>query len=257
VFFGIVIAIMFWIGSLWREDLVAKDASAPVVGPSAEEPPTPRPTQRFAVAAVAATVAAGLWLPIGYWIDASANPAPPGPLAVAPENGWHAVENEVPAWKPHFSGQRAEYERMFTKDGQRVGLYIAYYSNQIQDRELVNSENVLVPSNDPVWKQVASGAGSLRWAGDPIDVMRAELRSTHERLAVARWYWIGGRYTASDMRAKLMLAFEKLTGEDDDSAALVIYAPYDDSRTADETLGRFAAEMSGAVVRALEQASRR
>lgn len=258
IFFGIVIAIMFWIGSLWREDAVVTDASAPVVRVPAGEPSTPRTPRRFAVAAVAATLAAGLWLPAAYWIDASANPAPPGPLAVAPENGWRAVAGEPLSWKPRFAGHRAEYERLFTKDGRTVGLYIAYYSHQTQGRELVNSENVLVHSDDRVWKQVASGAGALRWAGEPIEVTRAELRGANERLAVARWYWIGGRHTASDTVAKVLLALAKLTGRDDDSAALVIYAPQSDSpKAADESLERFAAEMSGAVARALEQASRR
>jgi EpsI family protein len=213
---------------------------------------------RFAIAAVAAIVAAGLWLPVSAWIDASANPARPGPLAVAPENGWHAIEGEAPKWKPLFEGQRAEYERLFTKDGRRVGLYIAYYSHQTQGRELVNSENVLVRTSEPQWKQVGSGSRTLAWGGQPIEVRFAELRARDDRLAVAHWYWIGGRYTASDTIAKALLALQKLAGQDDDSAAVVIYTPQGDTRTPpDDSLERFAAEMSGAVTRALERASER
>jgi exosortase A len=258
VFFGVVIAIMFWIGSFWREDAAATDAAAPVARAPGGEPSTPGTPRRFAVAAVSAAVAAGLWVPVGHWIDASANPAPPGPLVVAPENGWRAVESDAPGWKPRFVGQRAEYGRVFTKDGREVGLYIAYYSHQTQGRELVNSENVLVHGDNRAWKQVGSGAGTLDWAGERIDVKRAELRGGGERLAVAQWYWIGGRYTASDMFAKVLLALGKVGGRDDDSAALVIYTPQGDlPKSSDASLERFSAEMSGAVTRALEQASRR
>jgi len=152
----------------------------------------------------------------------------------------------------------AEWQTRVPKDGRKVGLYIAYYSHQTQGRELVNSENVLVRTDDRVWKQVASKAGTLDWAGRPIEARFAELRARDEQLAVAQWYWIGGRYTASDTVAKVLLALQKLTGRDDDSAALVIYAPQGDARQpVDETLGRFAAEMSDAVTRALEQASKR
>jgi exosortase A len=257
VFFGIVIAIMFWIGSFWREDGAAPEAPPPPA-PPAGEPPSPPAPPLFAAAAVAAAVAAGLWLPLVYWIDATANPAPPGPIAVTPENGWRAVAGGAAAWRPRFVGPRAEYEQVFVKDGREVGLYVAYYSHQAQDRELVNSENVLVHGEDRAWKQVASGAGTLQWGDGPVDVKRAELRRGGERLAVAQWYWIGGRYTASDIRAKLLLALARLAGRDDDSAALVIYAPHDDPpKSGDAALERFAAEMSGAVARALEQASRR
>ncbi len=258
IFFGIVIAIMFWIGSFWREDGPAQAAPAPLA-PAPEAPPaTPRMPRRFAVAALSAVVAAGLWVPVGHWIDASANPAPPGLLAVAPENGWQAVDGGSLGWRPRFVAPSARYERVFTKDGRGVGLYIAYYSHQTQNRELVNSENVLVQGDDRVWQQVGSGAGPLDWAGERIEVKRAELRGGGARLAVAQWYWIGGRYTASDTFAKVLLALAKLTGRDDDSAALVIYTPRDDlPQAGDATLERFSAEMSGAVARALEQASRR
>jgi len=258
VFFGVVIAIMFWIGSFWREDATPTDTAGPVARATGGEPSTPGTPRRFAAAALAAAVAAGLWVPVGHWIDASANPAPPGPLAVAPENGWRAVEGGSPAWRPRFVGPRAEHERTFTKDGREVGLYIAYYSHQTQGRELVNSENVLVYGDDRTWKQVGSGAGVLPWADRRIDVKRAELRGGSERLAVAQWYWIGGRYTASDTFAKVLLALAKLSGRDDDSAALVIYTPQGDlPKSSDATLERFSAEMSGAVVRALEQAGKR
>jgi EpsI family protein len=254
VFFGIVIAIMFWIGSFWREDHAGTGAPRPE-GSAAAVAPGSR--GRLAIAATGALVAAGLWLPVAHWIDAVANPAPPGPLAVAAENGWRAIEGEPPKWKPRFEGQRAEYERLFTKDGRRVGLYVAYYSHQTQGRELVSSENVLVRPGDPVWNQVASRAGTLEWAGQPIEARFAELRSRNDRLAVAQWYWIGGRHTPSDTMAKILLALQKLAGKEDDSAALVIYAPQGASGKPDESLERFAAEMSGAVTRALEQASQR
>ena len=37
-------------------------------------------------------------------------------------------------------------------------------------------------------------------------------------------YWVNGRFTASDARAKLLVALAKLTGRADDGAAIVVHA---------------------------------
>ncbi len=257
LFFGIVIAIMFWIGSLWREDVAPPASPSPAPRRTAASS-TARAPGRFAGAALATIVAAGLWVPLGHWIDTAASTAPPGLLAVAPENGWRAAEDRAHEWKPDFQGMRAEYQGRFAKDGREVGLYVAYYSHQVQDYELVNSGNVLVSVKDTGWIEVARGSGALGWGGEQVDARRADLRGAAGRLRVAQFYWIGGRLTASDHLAKLLLAFQKLTFRDDDSAAIVLYTRGDDpGQAAEETLERFAQEMSGAVDRALERASRR
>jgi exosortase A len=258
LFFGIVIGIMFWIGSFWRGDAASPSPPEATAQAGAAPPLTPQMPGRLVSVAVGAVAVATLWLPLGYSLGGSANAAPPGLLIVTPENGWRAIETEAPGWKPRFEGQRAEYERVFTKDGRKVGLYVAYYSQQTQGHELVNSENVLIPGDDREWKQVGSGVATLYWAGEPIEAKLAELSGLHDRVAVAQWYWIGGRYTGSDTVATVLLAMQKLTGRDDDSAALVIYTLRGDSRRpVDETLERFAVEMSDAVNRALEQARKR
>jgi EpsI family protein len=258
LFFGIVIAIMFWIGSLWREDLPSSASPEPTARQRTAASPPVQVPRRLAVAALATIVAAGLWPPLGHWIDAAASTAPPGLLAVAPENGWRAAEDRAHEWKPDFQGMRTEYQGRFAKDGREVGLYVAYYSHQVQDHELVNSQNALVSVRDPGWIEVARGSAALGWGGERVDARRADLRGPAGRLRVAQFYWIGGRLTASDHLAKLLLAFQKLTFQDDDSAAIVLYTPGDVSgQAAEETLERFAREMSGAVDRALERASRR
>ena len=98
----------------------------------------------------------------------------------------------------------------------------------------------------------------LDWSGEQVVVQRAVLRGPRERLAVAKLYWIGGRHTSNDLIAKVLLALQKLTFRDDDSAVVILYTPQRESTQAsEETLARFTKEMSGAVDRALERAARR
>ncbi len=39
-----------------------------------------------------------------------------------------------------------------------MGVYLAYYPQQKQDAELINSQNVMIPQKHPVWHQLADGA---------------------------------------------------------------------------------------------------
>lgn len=257
IFFGIVIGIMFCIGSLWREPVGVGGPLAANAMVGEKRWPQRQPRHAVIVATLAIAVAA-IWLPIAHWTGAAANTAAPGPLDVTPENGWRAVTVRQREWKPRFQGQRAEYHERFAKEGREVGVYVAYYSHQTQDHELVNSENVLAPTTDASWKQVAAGSGALDWSGERVEMRRAELVGPRERLAVAQVYWISGRYTASDLSAKVRLALQKLLRLEDDSAAIVLYTFQGESKAAaEETLQLFATEMSGAVGRALARASQR
>src|SRR5262245_575940 len=258
LFFGIVIAAMFWIGSLWRDaDSMASVAATGGRDQPAAELASYTPTS-YALAAAGTIVLAGPWLPLAHRIDAAVSPAPPGPLAVMPDRGWQTARERAPTFKPIFQGPRAEHRATFAKDGHEVGLHIAYYSRQTQGRELVNSENVLIRTDDPLWTQVGSGNIVLDWDGRPITVHRTDLHAPDEQLVVTKLYWIDGRYTASDIIAKLLLTLQKMRFRGDDAAAVILYTRQDDSgERVEQTLGRFAADMSSAVNRALEQAARR
>ena len=69
------------------------------------------------------------------------------------------------------------------------------------------------------------------------------------RLRVWQVYWVGGHFTASDFRAKLLLALDRLLGRGDDGAVVLISTVVDKgSRSAqgdggdlvaDDTLAEF------------------
>ena len=45
------------------------------------------------------------------------------------------------------------------------------------------------------------------------------------RLRAWRFYWVNGRFTASDVQAKLQGALSRLRGQGDDGAIVVVYTP--------------------------------
>jgi EpsI family protein len=248
-FFGIVIALVFFIGARWREDHVPAHAPAAERAPPAE--PVASQPWKLVVALIAA-VAAGK---IAYVSIEHADAAAPARLAQAAVSGqWHASPQPGGIWRPRFVNPAAESNQVFTDGDTRVGLFIAYYRNQNYTSKLVSSENVLVTTKDPQWAQVKSGSRTIDFNGHTVEVQTAELKGTHdERLVVWRWYWINGHVTASDYKAKALTAFSRLRGQGDDSAAVVAYTRATGPGQAERALESFIGSGASAVSATLVQ----
>jgi EpsI family protein len=76
--------------------------------------------------------------------------------------------------------------------------------------------------------------------------------SEPQRLLVWHWYWIDGRWVASDHLGKLYLALSRLLGRGDDSAAIFFYAPEDIPGGAEAALEKAVAATGGALRQTLE-----
>jgi len=254
VFFGVVIAIMFWIGSFWREDThEAAAKAAPPAQPAAPHAPRTAPV---ALAVVAALVLGALWRPLGAALDAQAQVAAADIPAVAGAAGWQLAPAPEPVWTPRYVGPHREVHQWFSKDGRVVGLYVALYSRQTQGNELIGSHNQLVPPNDKRWVKVAEGRRAMDWGGAALTVRTAEIAGGPQPLAARAWYWVNGRFTASDTVAKALLALAKVTLDPDHSAVIAIYTPRTDPAAgSDEALDAFARDMAPAVMHALNAAT--
>jgi exosortase A len=252
VFFGLVMLLLFWIGSFWQEDA----SPAPAAPPRRTTAPAPAASPRaLFAAAVAAIVAAAIWLPLEAKIDRADQPSRPSIPAVAAANGWSASPSVFTDWKPRYRGYATELQQTLTKDGHQVGLYIAYYRQQSKGNELITSGNQLVTPEDWKWKQVGKGSDSAEWSGRPVRVERADLSGQTTALQAYRLYWIAGHVTSSQYEAKALQAWSKLSGRGDDAALVVIYAPRrtrDDDQTS--LLRTFAKEMSPSIERTLAAA---
>ena len=253
VFFGVVMMLLFWVGSFWQEGAASarSGAAAATRLPAANRGTSASSAVLFA-AALAACLVGGVWLPIEGRIDRRDPAGTPTVLAIAGEGDWTPSANAFAAWKPRYNGFSSELQQTFRNDGRYVGLYIAYYRNQEKGRELVTSGNLLVARDDWSWKQMAEGSDSVEWSGQRVPVGQAEILGNQIRLEVFRLYWVDGRVTSSEYVAKARLAWSKLAGRGDDAALVVMYTPMrasgDDVRM---TLRAFASAMSPSIERAL------
>jgi exosortase A len=238
LFFGLVIMAMFWIGSRWREDELPPQpatSSMSVFPGSLGAKATPL------IVAFSLAVLAAIW-PLAQWqIERNVPPQISKIETLGPISGWQAVPPRFADWTPRFENASATVQTTFSAEGRTVGLYLGYYRNQDYSRKLVSSENVLVKSNDLQWAKVASGSRQIAFDQQLISIRTAELRSADStRMVVWQWYWVNGHLTASDVKAKAYTALSRITGQGDDSAVIIVYAPKEQAGGGEAALEAFA-----------------
>jgi EpsI family protein len=257
VFFGIVMLLLFWIGSFWRDDPVP---DAAVGGESrASSDRTPASPARMGGMAAAAIGLAIAWPLYAGFLDRSVADADAIVIeAPAGTQGW-ALEATPPTdWRPRYEGESATLFRGYRKGDRVVVLYLGYYPRQREGEKLVTSTNIMVVQKHPVWSNFGESSRVEESGSGPLAVRQTQLRSIRQRLLVWDWFRISGRDLSNPYLAKLLLARDKLLGRGDAGSAIIIAAPYDEQPdAAAATLRQFVREMKPSIDAALARVAAR
>ena len=252
VFFGVVMALLFWIGSRWRED----DLPVAATGKSAPTFPPPQPIARQWPMLLAVVALTAIWPPVLAYLDRGASGKAVELGRLDDRNGWVNVAGEVADWRPDLSGANAELRQTFERDGRSVGLHVALYRDQTRDAKAITSTNQLVRTTNENWKQVKDNTISTTIDGQPFSARTGELSGQRERLAVWQWFWVDGHETSSEFAAKFYQVLSVLQGRRDPVAWVLVYTPTENgTANADATLLKFTTDMRGAIDAALRQAA--
>lgn len=250
IFFGIVIATIFGIGMRWQEPApAARDLASEAAPGSAKDN-----SVWLLAPAVALVIASGPAVTSLLRADKHAEP-----VALSLPESTHEWKAGPPMinWQPRFNQPSAQAHSSYTKDDRWVGVYVAYYRNQNYERKLVTSSNVLVGSQSPNWQLVARGEDAAPSTARVQRVRTGEILSLQnkrdERYLIWQWYWINGRLTSSDIEAKWLSMLSILSGQGDDGAVIILYAPKPD---AGETLASFNQDLGDEIHRRLREARR-
>ena len=253
LFFGLVMLILFWIGSFWREDLEPENLPPrPAVALRAEHPPS---LAAILAATIAASAVVFIWPAMAARLEASGSPAPSALEAPRGAAGWRPTSERLTDWTPRFVNARAQINQTYAKDDARAGLYIGYYRNQRRGAQLITSQNTLVVSSNVEWRNT----GETRVSGfsmDNVAPIEAQLRGrSSSGLLVWRWYWIDGQYTVNPYWGKVLQAKSKLLGRGDSAAVVIAYTDLDTDRdAAARRLQDFVAAMMPAAGETLQNA---
>ena len=226
VFFGLVMLLLFWAGSFWREDEEDKPKRAESIAGSQPEScfsPASVPLQKeSSTAAMAVLGIAAIWPAYAVYLEnlhSRVDAAPRLEIAGLSDK-WEINSEGIPRWKPKYIGATAQllqHYRDSKRPGRAVDLYVSYYRNQQQGSELINSQNVLVaenelenePESESRWRNVGHDTFPVSFGGQQQTVNQNLIQSSSTKLLVWRWYWLGEEITASPYMAKLILAQEQ------------------------------------------------
>lgn len=225
MFFGLVMFLMFWIGSFWREDAPEQAVQNPL------DSPVPIGTSASVMPVIAATVATiaciGAWPLYALFIDRALADSSPVQLS-AFDTQWQESK-PFTEWKPQFFPANNELFRFFQRGNQRVGLKVMLYRNQGSGSQLISSSNKLVVEKDPQWQRLATSTRQEMIGSSKLMVREAVIRGVPSSLVIWQWYWIDGKFTSNDYVGKLLQARKKFLMRGGDDAALLVFAPYSDN----------------------------
>jgi EpsI family protein len=143
------------------------------------------------------------------------------PPEIAPP--WTAVEG-ASTWRPAAANPDAEIWQGYRSDDRIIDLYVGYYCAQREGAEAVSQAHRL--SGGAPWLVLAHGEGRLADGARALPVRRLEVRAGAQRRLVLVWYWVGGRFTADPLVAKLLQAKAALLGGPGAAAVIVASSPY-------------------------------
>ncbi len=226
LFFGIVMLLMFWIGSFWREDVSPSDGKSNSV-PATDEVNHPVARTHVVAAVFGAIACLSLWPVYSYYVSLPDEHATPVSLS-----HFQPTWQEAPAftqWKPQFFPAKAQLHQFYGQGADAVGLSIHYYRNQHRGSMLISSSNRLVDEEDREWKRLGTSLRSEHISGADIPLREARIEGASGRFLVWTWYWIDGKFIANDYLGKLLQAKEKLLLRGDDGASITLFAQYDEN----------------------------
>jgi EpsI family protein len=256
IFFGLVMALLFWVGSLFREDIEVAGKLNPVPhAMPASSPPNWRSTLPLGLAVVAIAIG---WQAAAARLAAAGDQRPVDMQLVQASNGWTPLEVDPAGWQPRLQAPSATLSQRFEKDGRQVALFVAVYRNQTQERELVTTENDLFHVIVSPWFLVSEARPTVNLGQTAVRVNSALGRRHGETMGVWQWHWVWGRPTTSDTWAKAALALDRLLARSDTSAWVGISSTDEqDGKAVQTSLKDFAAEMGPAIDEALRKTAER
>lgn len=253
VFFGVVILLLFWAGSFWREDHKMPGAAhRPIVSAASGFN-----RRGLLIPAILVMASSAVWpMYAGYLMDGDRVPAGVALALPSSVNGWSESQQAFTDWVPHYVNPRAEISRFYTKGDHQVGLYIGYYKQQRQGSELIASQNAILTTTDERWGKLDEQPGSISNGMETLSITQTRLRAADTRLLVWHWFWVEGRYISNPYLAKFLEAKSKLLGNGDDAAVIAVYAPYQDEfAESAAVLQDFATSLTPAIDAAFKRAN--
>jgi exosortase A len=225
LFFGLVIFIMFWVGSYWADKPLENREVEDVSGEYHNIKIFPHMVYLVSVCLLLTTV----WPLWAYWAENDSTGDQGDKFIFSmPDNvqGWSENTSGRIEWEPYYINPTATYRLEYISEMGKAGAFIIYYNKQKQGTELINSQNKVVHSKDPVWSVFRQQKVSVPVGGYNKTIEEWRLRSASKNLLVWRIYLIDDSLIYNRYYAKLTEALKRIFSDKISVAAVLLYTPY-------------------------------
>jgi len=235
LFFGLVMVLLFWLGSVWSEKTPDAEGStnsrAPVLATEAggHKSSSSAPVSRVHLVAVLATLCLILAAPRAgeLWLSHRAQriaveTVPELPAALP---GWEGPQRASSAWRPQYHGADTEVTGVYSKAdrGDTVELHLFHYLNRGEGTELISYRNRI--QDGRIWRRSSEMERQIRrGGGDTLTVHETVLSGPRGPRLVWHWYQVGGHATAREVVIRLREAQALLDGDGRGSLLVVVSA---------------------------------
>lgn len=250
LFFGLVMLILFSVGSIWRQDL-----DAPEVVPVSLSASGGGERQPLLLAVLAAS--AVFWPIYTQTLSAEASEFVDVEIDLPLQAGeWSALAQGGFPFDPEYSGYDSQVSASYENGAKERGYAaILLYLEQRQGKELINSTNVLVKQKDPAWKRLHMKKRQVPVGDLTIEVRESRLQSGSRELMVWHWNWIAGTYTSNDYLGKLLEAKSRIFKENRPSAAVMVAVDVGAAKDSKQRLQKLVSALLPSITSNLEKIS--
>lgn len=162
--------------------------------------------------------------------------------------GWVEIDGFKDDWMPVFRGAVTS-RQAYAKENERVHLFLGYYPEQKQGKELIYDLNHI--SNKEIWR-THYPRGRLHLAGDYSVLEQIIEKGGVKKRLVWYWYQVAGVQVTSRYTAKALQALGQLTGNPQ-ASVFAIATDLDDTGSARNTLDEFIKAMKSPSLEAMRQ----
>jgi exosortase A len=218
VFFGLVIFIMFYIGSFWSEPESENANSSAEDRAKAGYSSLPLGLLLVIIALFIGTKT------YAYHLN---SPAPVRELALdsitQSLSGWSLNPNPGFDWTPEFNNPDSHLQSALMRDDEQIRFDVAFFAYQRDEAEAVSSLNRLTNPYEGEWKIIATA----KIHHDGMDITQTELLKKDKKILVWSWYRVGTAETANPYLAKVYQVYNQLILGRKDASMVAISTPWD------------------------------
>lgn len=260
LFFGIIIAIMMWVGSIYQDPPITsnsnENSTLPSFADSSEnnrQDQTQYGTVQVVMLSCLALLASATGPVTAYVLDRQSHQQINLQTIQLPKSrsSWKRVDDIV-NWSPGYTGYALQLSSIYQSELGRVQLTMIFYPKESQGHELVNGQNSLFPDNGANWHLISESLQNFTLP--PTIKLRESLIASRKYRLIWQFNWINGQFLTDNTTLKMIAVKNRLLGNNNHSIAVIISTPTtEDIVNARQRLSNFLQVMSAGIRQTVNQ----